>query len=124
MATDRDEDAPSTYPDRTFHLVASSDWLEQERLNRYYPSAFPADGFVHCTNGEAEVLVTANRYYQDDLRPYLVVEIDLSALRSSWRYDDLDQRFPHVYGPIDRVAVTRIGDAVRSDNGEFLSIAW
>lgn len=117
------QDQPST-ENLTFHLVANADWIDQVRLNRYYPVAFPSDGFVHCTNGEAEVIETANRYYQSDLRPYLVLEIDLGSLRSKWQYDDPGERFPHVYGPIDRRAVTRIGDLVRSESGEFRGIRW
>ena len=72
---------------------------------RYRPEAFEREGFVHCTDGLAHLLVPANAYYRDDPRPYLALEIDLDAVAAPARFDDEACRYPHIYGPIDVAAV-------------------
>ena len=72
----------------------------------YVPEAFAADGFVHCTDGEDAVIDTANRYYRDDARAYVVLSIDIDALSAAGAYEDAERIFPHVYGPIETAAVT------------------
>ena len=67
----------------TFHLVPSPVWDTQRDGDVYVPEAFAADGFVHCTDGEQAVIDTANRYYQADARPYVVLSIDTDVAHSA-----------------------------------------
>ena len=76
-------------------------WETQRDGPRYRPEAFEREGFVHCTDGLAHLLVPANTYYRDDPRPYLALEIDLDAVAAPARFDDEACRYPHIYGPVD-----------------------
>ena len=46
---------------------------------------------------------------------------ELNRLRVPWRYDG-DERFPHVYGPLDRRAITEVRTIERDASGAFLPI--
>lgn len=107
----------------TLHLAPAEAWERASREPEYVPDAFAADGFVHCTNGDDEVIAVGNRYYRADPRPYVVLTISIDALTAPVRYDDPAHRFPHVYGPINRAAIVAERAVVRAGDGEFLSIA-
>jgi uncharacterized protein (DUF952 family) len=104
-------------PPTTYHLVPSLEWSDGDAP--YVPTAFDRDGFVHCTDGAAEVAATANRYYADadDL---LVLTIDRARLQALVRYEDPRQVYPHVYGPIERDAILKV-EPMRRD---AVSGAW
>jgi uncharacterized protein (DUF952 family) len=107
----------------TLHLVASPVWDAQRHNDVYVPEAFAADGFVHCTDGEQSAIDTANRYYQGDPRPYVVLSIDTDALTAPLRYEDSARIYPHVYGPIETAAVTAVREVDRDADGGFVRIA-
>lgn len=107
----------------TLHLVPEPVWRAQEGEAGYLPERFAEEGFVHTTLGEETLLEVANRYYRHDPRPYLVLEVDLGRLAAPVRFDEAGERFPHVYGPIGRVAVGRIRRAVRDGDGTFVRVA-
>lgn len=41
-------------------------------------------------------------------------------MSSEWRYDDAEQVFPHIYGPLDHDAVVTVEDMRRAEDGRFL----
>jgi uncharacterized protein (DUF952 family) len=106
----------------TFHLTPQTVWSAHEGMTEYRPEAFAREGFVHCTNGEELLIEVGNRYYRDDPRAYVVLEIETGALRSAPIYEDEEQRYPHVYGPIDRHAVRRVRRVERNRDGTFLGL--
>jgi uncharacterized protein (DUF952 family) len=107
----------------TLHLLPHEVWERAKNLPEYVPEAFAADGFVHCTNGDDEMVAVGNRYYRGDPRPFLVLTIAVDALRSPVRYDDVKRLFPHVYGPINREAVIGARRVIRDRDGVFVSIS-
>lgn len=102
----------------TYHLVSAEEWHAAPDAP-YLPAAFPQDGFIHTTHTAVEVAAAGNRFYKADPRPYLAVVIDLRRLASPWRYDG-DERFPHIYGPLNRDAVLAAPPAPRETDGAFL----
>lgn len=106
----------------TFHLVPREVWERQRTGESYAPEAFDAEGFVHCTDGEANVIDTANRYYQEDAREYLVLSIATDRLTAGVRYEDPERIFPHVYGRIETTAVSEVRSVERDADGRFLRI--
>ncbi len=105
-----------------YHLVPTEEWEAAPDAD-YLPAAFPQDGFIHTTHRAVEVAAAGNRYYTNDARPYLAVAIDLRRLASPWRYDG-DERFPHIYGPLNRDAVLAAPAARREPDGAFLPPTW
>jgi uncharacterized protein (DUF952 family) len=105
----------------TYHLTPVEWW---EAIPPDAPLTSPSlaeEGFVHCTDGAAAMVATANRHYRDDPRPFLVVTLDLDRVGSSWRIEDPGGIYPHVHGPIDRSAIVAVTPAPRASDGEFLA---
>jgi uncharacterized protein (DUF952 family) len=107
----------------TLHLLPVEAWRKARDLPEYVPDAFAADGFVHCTNGDEELVAVGNRYYRDDARPFLALTVAIDKLTSPIRYDDANRVFPHIYGPINREAIVAARGVNRSADGSFLSIS-
>lgn len=108
----------------TFHLVPQPAWAARPPGVAYRPAGFDAEGFVHCTDGEEELVRVANRHYAGDPRPFLVLTLDLERTGSPWRFDDPGRRYPHVYGPIDPAAVLEVRGMPRAPDGTFLGPPW
>jgi uncharacterized protein (DUF952 family) len=109
-------------PAVTVHLVPEDVWLAQKDQSRYLPDGFSSEGFIHCTHGRDIVIEVGNRYYRDDPRPYLVLEIALEQVAAPVTYEDDERRFPHIHGPLERHAVRRICRIERAADGTFVAI--
>lgn len=121
--TEAPDPAVATRPGgRTYHLVPEPVWAAQADARHYHPEAFNRDGFIHCTDGEVNLLQVANTFYQNDLRPHLVLVIDLDRVTAPVRYDDPDRIYPHIYGPLDTAAVVEVRRAIRLADGSFSQI--
>jgi uncharacterized protein (DUF952 family) len=107
----------------TLHLVPEAVWEAHDPAEPYVPAAYADDGFVHCTDGDEEMVAVANRFYRDDPRPFLLLTLDLDRTGSAWRFDDPSGIYPHVYGPIDTGSVIDVRRMVRGPTGRFEGIA-
>ncbi len=106
----------------TLHLVPETVWLARRPGDPYLPTGWEQDGFVHCTDGDDEMVAVANRFYASDPRELLVLTVDLDRTGSPWRFDDEVRRYPHIYGPIDPGSVLDVRRMVRAENGQFTAI--
>ncbi|HEV7666081.1 MAG TPA: DUF952 domain-containing protein [Chloroflexota bacterium] len=95
-------------PRTTYHLVPDEEWTATDPSLPYTPAAFGHDGFVHCTDGAADLAATANRFFADFQGDLLVLTLDTARLTSPVRYEDPARIYPHVYGPIERAAIIRL----------------
>lgn len=102
-----------------FHLIPAADWDAAPTGVALRPTSLATEGFVHLTHGAADLVEVANAFYRSEPGPHVVLTIDLAALTVPWRYDG-DPRFPHVYGPLDRGAITGVRSIRRGPRGEFL----
>lgn len=106
----------------TLHLVPEAVWVAHDPALPYAPAAYADEGFVHCTDGDDEMVVVANRFYRADPRPFLLLTIDLERTGSPWRFDDPGQVYPHVYGTIDPACVLDVRRFTRDVDGAFTGI--
>lgn len=106
----------------TFHLSPAATWRDAAPDAPYRAASFATEGFIHCTDGEAELLATANRHYADDPRPFVVATVDLERVGSPWSVEDERGIYPHVFGPIDRAAIVEVRHLERDAAGRFMRI--
>jgi uncharacterized protein (DUF952 family) len=106
----------------TFHIVAAEVWAASDPDVPYEAASLASEGFIHCTDGEAELVATANRHYANDPRDFLALTVDLDATGSPWRIDDPARIYPHVHGPIDRAAILDQVALTRDAAGRFSSL--
>lgn len=106
----------------TFHLALVDEWTSHPERPTYAPSAFAGEGFIHCTDGEDELMTVGNRYYKDDRRVFVALEIDLERVSALVRYEDPRQVYPHIYGELERDAVITEHRVERGSDGAFLRL--
>ena len=97
-----------------YHLLLQREW--QEALNRglYQPASLAVEGFVHCSTLE-QVAETARRFFAGQAG-LVLLHIDESRLTARLEWESpanphdprANQRFPHVYGPINLEAVVEV----------------
>ncbi len=106
----------------TYHLAPEPVWAVQSQGPRYLPEAFATDGFIHCTNGEVNLLQVANLFYQADSRPYVALEIDLIRVAAPVEYEDPERIYPHIFGPLETAAVVEVRRVNRLADGSFAGL--
>ncbi len=106
----------------THHLTPEEVWARQAEAKTYEPEAFAADGFIHCTDGETDLLKVGSQYYRSDRRPYVVLDIAVDRVVPPVRYEDAGRIYPHIFGPLNRDAVVGVRRAVRLADGTFAAI--
>jgi len=104
----------------TFHLVPSDVWAARDPSAAYEAPSLAIEGFIHCTDGAAAMVATANRHYLADPRAFVVLTVDLDATGSAWRFDDPSGIYPHIYGPIAPAAILGERPIPRLADGTFL----
>jgi uncharacterized protein (DUF952 family) len=106
----------------TYHLVPVDYWQEHGVAENYVPAGFAEEGFIHCTNGLDELVKVANLFYAADPRDFQVMVLDVPRLTSEVRYDDPDEVYPHIYGPLNTAAVIGSLPVQRGEDGTFVEI--
>jgi uncharacterized protein (DUF952 family) len=106
-------------PRTTFHLAPLARWAGWDPERPYESPSLGEEGFIHCTDGIANMVATANRFYRTDPGPFVVLTVDLDRTGSPWRIDDPGKPFPHIYGPIAREAILAVQLVPRESDGTF-----
>jgi uncharacterized protein (DUF952 family) len=104
------------------HLAPVDVWNRYAHADHYVPDAYEADGFIHLTIGEANLMEVANLFYKDDPRDYLVLTLDQSKIAAPVQFDDDSGRYPHVYGHLNTNAVVAVSAVRRAVDGTFLGL--
>lgn len=106
----------------TLHLAPREVWERQASTPEYTPESFVQDGFIHCTDGDDDLIAVGNRYYTGDRRAFVALTIQLDRVAARTVYEDAARIFPHIYGLLETAAVIDVRDVRRGDGGEFLGI--
>ena len=110
-----------------YHLALAPEWERARHAGSYDRStidrSLAEEGFIHCSFAE-QVQGTADRFYRgrDDV---VLLRIDPHRLDAPVRVEvapGTGQAFPHVYGPIDVVAV-EAADPVPVGAGRRLDVS-
>ena len=104
---------------RVYHLITPEAW-EKARGGLYRADSLAAEGFIHCSNAD-QVARSANRFYAD-AKQLFVLCLDADRLGPALRDEPAadGEMFPHVYGPIDPVAVIEMCPMRRGDDGRWV----
>jgi uncharacterized protein (DUF952 family)/predicted cupin superfamily sugar epimerase len=104
-----------TAPSCIFHICHAQALAEAREAGAYRAPSLASEGFIHLSQAH-QVLPVARAFYagQPDL---LLLLVDPSVLSAPLRYEapqgaapgiDADDRFPHLYGPIDLAAIVDV----------------
>ncbi|MFF9149671.1 DUF952 domain-containing protein [Streptomyces sp. NPDC014861] len=108
------------------HVIPFGAWAEWSAHPGlpYAPPSLAAEGFVHCSPDERAALEIADARYRDVPGPLLVLVVDETLLSGEVRWEGSEDRlFPHVYGPVERSAVTAVLEVLRDADGRARELA-
>lgn len=102
------------------HIIEKENWIKVKNEEVYAPSSLDDEGFVHCSTKE-QVLGVANDFFKghSDL---LLLCIDPNKVHAKIVYEDLYETgklFPHIYGPLNIEAVSKVIAFKPTDDGSF-----
>jgi uncharacterized protein (DUF952 family) len=108
-----------------YHITARDQWEESEASGSYEAESLETEGFIHCSTRK-QVAPVADDYYPGQAGLVLLC-IDTNQLTSPLRYEAPSGShagfesalFPHIYGPINREAVTAVVDFPPQPDGTF-----
>lgn len=106
----------------TYHIAHKDEWEAQKGGDAYKPGVFDADGFIHCTNGLDLLTEIANMFYKNSPEERTVLVLDASNVESHIRYDDPEEKFPHIYGALNPSAVIAELPVARAKDGTFVRL--
>jgi uncharacterized protein (DUF952 family) len=96
-----------------YHIAEERHWREARSTGEYRMSTrgrtLDEEGYIHCSDA-SQVDGVARRFYAD-LSGLVLLTIDPACLRSEVRHEAApgsDERFPHVYGPLNVDAVVHV----------------
>ena len=91
---------------KIYHIIEAESWQKKQSENRYIGDSLADQGFIHCCLPE-QVDFVVEKWFpgKNDL---LILEINSDKLISPLVFENLDggeEKFPHIYGPINRDAI-------------------
>ena len=111
-----------------YHITTGEAWQNAVSHGSYSAPSLTSEGFIHCSARE-QVLAVANAIYAG-AHDLLLLCIDESCLEAElvWEapahpqademtFAGLDERFPHLYGPLNLDAVVAAHDLIESADG-------
>ncbi len=106
---------------RIYHIAIRDCWEAQRDAPAYCPEGFQREGFIHCSNAE-QVIRVANGLFRGR-RDLVLLEIAPERVPAEIRWENLEggaERFPHVYGPLNKEAVAGVWEFQPGPDGLFV----
>ncbi len=92
-----------------YHMATLTDWEGTPPDANFVAATLVSEGFIHCTAEPERLLQVANRFYRSTPGEWVILVVATAQLTAPLRWEAADgQLFPHVYGPIDRVAIANV----------------
>lgn len=93
---------------KLYHVVFAESWSAFDGKPLYAADSLQSEGFIHLSE-QHQVAGVLDRYYRN-VPDLLLLHIDPAKLTHDLRYDEAanGERFPHVYGPINKDAVVDV----------------
>jgi uncharacterized protein (DUF952 family) len=88
------------------HVATRADWEEGEASGSYTGNTLATEGFIHCAKPD-QLMHVLTRYFPT-LPGHVIVEIDSDKVTPEIRWEGSPEPFPHIYGPLNLSAVTRL----------------
>jgi len=107
-----------------YHITQRKAWELARQAGEYRGDTLDTQGFIHCSTS-GQVVGVANSYYPGR-HGLVLLCIDESKMQAELRFEAPDgpaiegeNRFPHIYGPLNTDAVTSVLDFEPGADGTF-----
>ncbi len=101
------------------HITTAAQWAAAQQAGAYRGDTLDSEGFIHCST-PAQVVEVANARFQGtpDL-VLLAIDPDRVGPEIRWEVAENGQLYPHIYGPLNADAVTRVHEFAPEPDGSF-----
>jgi uncharacterized protein (DUF952 family) len=92
-----------------FHITTRAEWETALRAGEYRAPSLETEGFIHLSQRH-QVAGVANAVYRG-VPDLVLLSVDPERLAAPLRYEQgvhADERFPHLYGPLELSAVVDV----------------
>ncbi len=104
-----------------YHMTPARIWQALGPTDLYVADSLATEGFIHCTGEPERLVVVANRFYRSISDDFVILCIEPAHLQAPLRWEVADGAlFPHLYGPLNRAAVSAVIPFPRDGEGNFL----
>ncbi|MCD4753837.1 MAG: YcgN family cysteine cluster protein [Anaerolineaceae bacterium] len=106
-----------------YHIAQLHDWKDAVSDHIYICDSLENEGFIHCSN-EHQILQVANSYFHGRL-DVIILAIKEDELHAPLKYEkavDVDEQFPHIYGPVNMIAIKRVVPFKPQPDGSFTNL--
>ena len=111
-----------------FHLAPRSQWEDTQHREAYRAETLESEGFIHCSTIH-QVLPVADALFRGR-QDLVLLLIDSSKVLVPLVYEagasvegtpvgEPSERYPHLYGPLNREAVLNVYDLLPDAQGQF-----
>ena len=108
-----------------YHLAVRAEWEAcaaslKTQTGEYCSDSLTQEGFIHCSEDEAQMLRVANRLF-NGRADLVVLDLNVDTLTSPLKREPSrsGEIYPHIYGPINTDAVVRIRRLLPDADGIF-----
>lgn len=105
-----------------YHITSKQSWKAALACSSYQADSLAEQGFIHCSTS-SQVIPVANRFYHG-VPGLVLLEINPQKLNAQVRWENLEggnELFPHIYGPLNLEAVSKVTDFSPEETGEFFA---
>lgn len=102
------------------HITPMAAWEQASASGELRPESLEKEGFIHASTFD-QVVRVANAFYPGQ-KGLVLLCIDTKLVRSPIQWEqaaDVDDTFPHIYGPLNADAVTEVLTFEPGDDGQF-----
>lgn len=100
--------------DALIHVALPDAWESQRASGRYRPAGFDREGFIHCCHPRQLERVLRDHFKTAD--EVLLLVLDRALIASEIKYERAaNDDYPHIYGPIEPIAVLQAIPTKRVD---------
>lgn len=100
------------------HITKRQQWDQAQQAGTYRGDTLDTEGFIHCSTPQ-QIVKTANKYFYNQKR-LVILCIESDKVQAEIKYEGVEEdKFPHIYGPLNIDAVTQVLDFEPGEDGKF-----
>lgn len=92
-----------------YHITTTHEWEAAKESGLYKSNSLELEGFIHCSE-ESQISGVLHRYFEV-MKELVKLQINTEKLQAELKYElspTINEKFPHIYGPININAVEKI----------------
>lgn len=104
------------------HICTREAWQAAQERGEYRAASLESEGFIHCSE-PGQVLEVANRFY-GGIPNLVLLWIQPELVQAEIRREVVEngEVFPHIYGPLNSNAISKVTDLILDEHGIFQNI--